>query len=167
MHLNRQTARLLHGEHMEEVALLERLEDLLRRQRADRPPAPGNADLDALLPDLISRVDGRARQHFDFEEAYLFPKLAELGESDIGDFLKSEHDAIRATGRGLADLAGAAREAGFGAESWRAFHQLAGELVERAVSHIQKEEMGLLPMLEDLLEEEEDAELALAYAERN
>jgi hemerythrin-like domain-containing protein len=37
------------------------------------------------------------------------------------------------------------------------------ELVERQVSHIQKEEMSLLPVLEDVLEEEQDAELLNRY----
>jgi hypothetical protein len=38
------------------------------------------------------------------------------------------------------------------------------ELAERLVSHVQKEEMSLLPALEDLLDEEVDHELASAYA---
>ena len=38
------------------------------------------------------------------------------------------------------------------------------ELVERQVSHIQKETMALLPLLDDLLDEETDRELAFAYA---
>jgi len=40
------------------------------------------------------------------------------------------------------------------------------ELIERQVAHIQKETMGLLPMLEDLLDEQTDRELALAYSAR-
>ncbi|HYQ99934.1 MAG TPA: hemerythrin domain-containing protein, partial [Casimicrobiaceae bacterium] len=38
------------------------------------------------------------------------------------------------------------------------------ELVERQVAHIQKETMALLPMLDDLLDEETDRALAFAYA---
>jgi hypothetical protein len=37
------------------------------------------------------------------------------------------------------------------------------ELAERLVGHVQKEEMSLLPALEDLLDEEADAELAGRY----
>lgn len=33
------------------------------------------------------------------------------------------------------------------------------------VAHIQKETMGLLPMIEDLLDDDTDRELALAYAD--
>ena len=38
------------------------------------------------------------------------------------------------------------------------------EMVERQVSHIQKETMALLPMLDDLLDDETDRVLAFAYA---
>jgi hypothetical protein len=37
------------------------------------------------------------------------------------------------------------------------------EMIERQVAHIQKETMALLPMLDDLLDEETDRELAFAY----
>jgi hypothetical protein len=36
--------------------------------------------------------------------------------------------------------------------------------VERQVSHIQKETMALLPLLDDLLDEETDRRLAFEYA---
>ncbi len=38
------------------------------------------------------------------------------------------------------------------------------EMVEREVAHIQKETMALLPMLDQLLDDETDRQLALAYA---
>jgi hypothetical protein len=38
------------------------------------------------------------------------------------------------------------------------------ELAERLVSHVQKEEMSLLPAVEDLLDEGTDHELASVYA---
>ncbi len=38
------------------------------------------------------------------------------------------------------------------------------EIVERQVSHIQKETMALLPLLDDLLDDDTDRELSMAYA---
>jgi hypothetical protein len=38
------------------------------------------------------------------------------------------------------------------------------ELAERLVAHVQKEEMSLLPSLEDLVDETADGELSTAYA---
>ena len=58
-----------------------------------------------------------------------------------------------------------ARADGFTAESWAEFCELALELVERQISHIQKEEMGLLPTLSGLFEDDRDGELVMLYAE--
>ena len=41
---------------------------------------------------------------------------------------------------------------------------MASELVERQVAHIQKETMALLPMLDDLLDDETDRQLAFTYS---
>ncbi len=49
-------------------------------------------------------------------------------------------------------------------ETWSEFRRLGIELIERLVSHIQKEEMGLLPMIETLIDDEQDAELSNNYA---
>jgi hypothetical protein len=37
-------------------------------------------------------------------------------------------------------------------------------MVERQVAHIQKETMALLPMLDDLLDDDTDRELSMSYA---
>ena len=47
---------------------------------------------------------------------------------------------------------------------WNTLKVGALEMVERQVSHIQKETMALLPMLDDLLDDDTDRELAFAYA---
>ena len=47
---------------------------------------------------------------------------------------------------------------------WIDLQRGALEIVERQVAHIQKETMALLPLLEDLLDEDDDRELAFAYA---
>jgi DUF438 domain-containing protein len=62
-------------------------------------------------------------------------------------------------------MAKTARADGFSDAAWTAFRQSGVELIERMISHIQKEEMALLPMLEDIVEEDEDAELMMAYSE--
>jgi hypothetical protein len=45
-----------------------------------------------------------------------------------------------------------------------AFKRGVMEIVERQVSHIQKETMALLPLLDDLLDDDTDRELSMAYA---
>lgn len=163
MQYKSQIARLLHDEHMEEVAVLERLEGALQKRKNTDPPAVDDSFMFGILVDLIGNTDTQINQHFVFEETFLFPKMAEFGEADIGSFLASEHQAIRETGTSVIKLARAARENGFSADSWRQFHDVAGELIEWVVGHVQKEEMGLLPLIEDLFDEKADSELAHSY----
>jgi hypothetical protein len=47
---------------------------------------------------------------------------------------------------------------------WDALKRGALEMVERQVAHIQKETMALLPMLDDLLDDDTDRELSMSYA---
>ena len=91
--------------------------------------------------------------------------MAEAGEGDIAGLLREEHDAIREVAAELLPLARAAAagtldDARLGARCGAA----RSRLVERQVAHIQKETMALLPMLDDLLDDDTDRELALAYA---
>ncbi len=112
---------------------------------------------------LLRQTEQDVDRHFAFEESELFPRMDERGEGDIAGLLREEHDAIRdvvAELRALAEraLGGALDDAG-----WSALRTAALELVERQVAHIQKEEMSLLPILEDLLDDEADRQLAMDY----
>ena len=74
------------------------------------------------------------------------------------------YDHRIARGRAGIQLARAAATATLDSAGWEALKRGTLELVERQVSHIQRETMALLPMLEDLLDEDSDRELAFAYA---
>jgi DUF438 domain-containing protein len=165
MDYSSQIARLLHDEHMAEIARLECLEGVLQRQGRTHPSIGQDGVLKKLLTDVISSVETQSTHHFAFEEEHLFPRLAAHGEPDIGRFLAGEHEAIREVGSAVAGMAKTAQQDGFTEETWREFQRLGLELIERTIFHIQKEEMGFLPMIEQLLDGDEDSQLALAYAE--
>jgi iron-sulfur cluster repair protein YtfE (RIC family) len=142
----RQVSRRLHEEHVATLALWSRVESALAAGKAD--PALMRAAAASLAEEIA--------HHFDFEERELFPRLAEAGEGDIAELLKEEHATIRdAAARFMALSRG-----DFSPE----LRTLGLELAERLVSHVQKEEMSLLPALDDLLDEAADGELAAAYA---
>ena len=103
-------------------------------------------------------------RHFDFEERELFPRMADAGDGDMAALLIEEHDAIRAVAAELLPLARTAAAGTLDEPGWEAFKRSALEMVERQVAHIQKETMALLPLLDDLLDEDTDRELAFAYA---
>lgn len=163
MQEGRQTTRMIHDDHVASIGLLNELETLLSRNKSSGP-APSGPGLANFLRSLASNLERDVTRHFDFEQGRLFPLLGDGGDSDIALLLTDEHDGIRDVATRLAAAANAARENGF-AQGWKEFHQLSREYIERQISHIQKEEMALLPMLEDLLDEETDAELSQAYAE--
>lgn len=147
MEFERAISRRLHEEHGATLALWGRVEQSL---------ASGAPDA-ALMREAAAALAGEIERHFEFEEAQLFPRLAAAGEGDIAELLTEEHAAIRAAAARF--LALAPRD-----PPPAALRPLAFELAERLVSHVQKEEMSLLPALDDLLDEAADRELQLAYA---
>ena len=90
--------------------------------------------------------------------------MAEAGDGDMAALMTEEHEAIRAVAAELRPLAEAASRGTLDAAGWDALRRGALELVERQVAHIQKETMALLPLLDDVLDEDTDRDLAFAYA---
>jgi len=166
MELQRHVCRTLHDDHAATIALLERLEVLLGRHNERRPPDGGDATVARLMKDIIFIVETEVGSHFAFEEEFVFPILASAGDREMTELLVAEHGAILPLARRLVELAKSGRDAAFAADAWSEFHRTGAELIERLVSHIQKEEMGLLPALDDLLDDSADAALALEMAAR-
>ena len=147
MEFNRHISRRLHEEHVATLALWGRLESALAAGRHDA----------ALLKSAAASLERELDRHFRFEEAELFPRLAEAGEGDIGELLREEHETIRAAGMRFIKLVSS--------EITNPEVKILGlELAERLVNHVQKEEMALLPALDDFIDEETDHELDSAYA---
>ena len=147
MEFNRRISRRLHEEHAATLALWGRLESVLAAGRHDA----------ALLKSAAASLERELDRHFRFEEAELFPRLAEAGEGDIGELLREEHETIRAAGMRFIKLVSN--------EITNPEVKILGlELAERLVNHVQKEEMALLPALDDFIDEETDHELDSAYA---
>lgn len=162
MSYQRQVSRALDDEHRANLALLERVEQAFAR--APRAGNGGDAELVQLAGALGRHLAQDIERHFDFEERELFPRMSEAGDGDMAALLAEEHAAIRAVARELAPLASAAAAGTLDDAGWSALKRGALEMVERQVSHIQKESMALLPLLDDLLDEADDRELAFAYA---
>lgn len=159
---SRRVCQTLHDEHLATIRLVERLGALLDRCR-HAPPDGADSLVTQLLRDIPPAMESEVTRHFDFEEAHLFSYLAGIGDAAIGAHLTEEHEAMRPLGRELGALARAAAAGGFDAHSWQAFQRVAGELCDRLLGHVQKEEMVLLPLLEDNLDPAVDASLHEAY----
>ena len=147
MEFNRHISRRLHEEHQATLALWGRVEAALAAGRHDA----------ALLRSAAGALAHELDHHFRFEEDALFPRLAAAGEGDIGELLQEEHAVIRDAGKLFIALVK-------NNPADPQIKPLGLELAERLVAHVQKEEMSLLPALEDLLDEDADSELSVSYA---
>jgi len=156
--MNTQTGRMLDEEHRSNLALLERME----RAIAGAPEA--TPELRKLLGEFAHSMEVDIGRHFEFEEQQLFPRIEEAGDGSIVALMREEHDAIREVAEELLPLARQVAQGVVDEEAWDRLRLGTLELIERQVSHIQKETMAMLPLLDDLLDPDTDGELALEYA---
>ena len=157
MNFSRQVSRMLDEEHRSNLDLLGRVEQALGGAPRHDPALAG------LLGQFERSLEHDIERHFVFEERALFPRLSEAGDGEMAALLADEHQAMRELALELLPLVRASTR--LDAADWDALRQLALEIIERQVVHIQKETMALLPLLEDLLDEDTDRKLAFAYAE--
>jgi hemerythrin-like domain-containing protein len=157
-------SQTLHEEHRATIGLLERLEQLIARHRRSAPDI-GDPAVKDLLSQLATGVAAEVQRHFDFEEQHVFAYLDSIGDSAIGAHPTDEHSAMRPLGARLSEMAQRAAQAGFDEAAWGEFRRLGGDLCERMLMHIQKEEMALLPLCEESMDAETEARLCQEYAE--
>lgn len=164
MDIESETSRKLHDEHMIVMAFLERLGARLAALKAGELPEAEDRSIAGLLTDLTSIVESELAPHFRFEEEALFPLLRVSGAADMTELLTEEHDVILPLAHELCELARSFPRLGYTQESWSRFRRGGMEFVERLTAHIDKEEMGLVPMLDTLVDEDKDSVLINVYA---
>lgn len=159
-----QTNKRLYEEHLATLQLLARVERVFTGRAGAFPPAQDDAEWAAFARSLLMAMEVEVARHFEFEERDLFPRLEEAGDGDLAALLIEEHVTIRAVAQSLAALLRESSAGTLPPEKWQAMKTLALEFSERLGSHAQKEDGALLPVLENLLDEDTDRELFGAYA---
>jgi hemerythrin-like domain-containing protein len=163
MSFNNRVSQVLHEEHRATVALMERLEQFIARHRRGGPPNIADSGAAQLLSDLATGVQAEVQRHFDFEEQHLFTYLNAIGDEAIGAHLTDEHSTMRPLGVRVANMAREASAGGFDQAKWDEFRRLGAELCERMLAHVQKEEMALLPLLEENMDADTEMRLYEGY----
>jgi hemerythrin-like domain-containing protein len=163
MNFGNRICQTLHDEHLANIALLERVGQLLAAQ--GRTPPDNDQAVQRLLSDLDSGMASEVKRHFDFEESALFAYLDSIGEGAIGAHLTQEHSMLRPLIAQLCESAHATKERGFDTGSWNQFRRLGAELCGQMSAHIQKEEMALLPLIEENMDPETETQLYQDYME--
>lgn len=151
----------LHAEHQSTIAALDGLERLVDHRS---PPDLSDASVRAVLSAVAAALEDDVVRHYGFEEEHLFPRLADAGAAFMVDMLTGEHEDIRPLAQAVREgcqqmLGGVLADA-----EWRVFRETARDLIERETFHIQKEEMGLLAALAQILDADADAALAERHA---
>jgi hemerythrin-like domain-containing protein len=164
MSFKNRISQTLHEEHRATLVLVERLEALMAAHR-HKPPELGIAGVAPLLADLSSALETEVWRHFDFEERCLFTYLEDGGDREIGAHLTEEHAVIRPIGTELVKLAREVSAQGFDAPRWDKFRRLGRDFCERILAHVHKEEMALVPLIEDTMDAETEARLYREYVE--
>jgi hemerythrin-like domain-containing protein len=162
MNFVRQVNHALDQEHRATLDLLGRVEQAFLRM----PPAAAsrNTDFARLAASLAVHIEQDIGRHFEFEERELFPRLEASGDGELVSLLMEEHVAIREVAGEVLPLAQGAATGTLESAGWAALKRGALEMAERLTSHIDKETSALMPLVDDVLDEETDRELALHYA---
>jgi iron-sulfur cluster repair protein YtfE (RIC family) len=158
-------SQTLHDEHGATAALMGRLKQFLAHNRRGGPPGSAAGNVARLLSDLSVGLGTEVERHFAFEENHLFAYLEVMGDGGIGADLTSEHTAIRPLGARVAEIARVAAAKSFTLAEWEEFVRLGQELADCLLAHVQKEEMALLPVIEETMDAETEARLYQEYVD--
>jgi hemerythrin-like domain-containing protein len=162
MDLQRQISRKLHEEHEAVLGLLDRFAGALARLKSV-PPADDDPVWRHLLAQLETALQYEVTRHFALEEDQLFPRLHAHGAGDLAELLFEEHESIREPARSLIDLVARARGGTLDAPGWRSLKAHGMELIDRLGSHARKEEESLVPMVDEILDDDTDNALWIEY----
>lgn len=141
----------LHDEHEATLRLAARVSDMIQSS-GNAPPDPAEARIGRTLDELARAISGEVRNHFACEEDAIFPILRENGHGAMADLLTAEHRKILPVGDKLAALSLELRKGAINGQDWRLFCQLARQFFDELSAHIEKEEAGLAPLVDEFVD---------------
>lgn len=162
MDFNSQICRRLHEEHAAVFELCRRIDQAFSRQT--QMPSADDPAWSALLRKIELAMEHEVWRHFLFEERSLWPLLDGSGDGDLARLLDEEHEVIRDVAETLTAGITQGLAGDLDPARWQTLKTAALEFSERLVSHAQKEDLSLLPVLDNLLTPEQDSEMFGAYA---
>lgn len=154
--------RVLHEEHFWTLVVINGLEQRLTGETGQLPLNPDDPEDHEQLVELVSVLEAMLLHH-DFEEAVLFPAIAEQGAADMADVFNRDHAIIEPLCVDLRDRALRCLRHGVTAAEWEEFHNAGIYLANQVMIHLQTEEMALIRHLGSLLGEQTDRDLVKRY----
>lgn len=155
--------RRLSREHHDVGQLMARLQSLLAA--AASQPDWRDPRARRVLADLKAALEGEIPRHFAIEESELFPLIAEEGDPEMVDLLQEDHRTILALAAEIRPLVVHALERGvLELDRWESLRSRGQAFATELASHADKEELGLVPALDELLDADEDRRIQSRYA---
>lgn len=118
-------------------------------------------DARTLMLDLKIALSTEIIEHFDFEEKELFPILEREGYADMVEILQSDHDLIRSLARQVSvvieKIAWGSRP--LDKSDWEILFRQGNVLITELSGHVEKEEAGMLPALDQVLDSESSEQM--------
>ena len=154
MDLHHEISKRLSREHQAVASLLNRLEVFLQSSGTEHPPQWQNAETRLLMSDLRGALCADIPQHFAIEEAALFPLFADNGGEDLVELLLDDHAVILGLVTDLTPLVEKTLGSpeGLAPQEWETLRTKARALVTELGSHAEKEEIGFVPAMDELMD---------------
>lgn len=159
-------ANCLSREHQEAAHLMRRFGGFLSLHSASSSPDWSQFEARDLAKTLALTLNHEIKQHFALEESSIFPFMEDEGLGDLVEILLADHKEIsklvleiephlRAAGKGeaLSDT------------DWAFLFRKGNALVTDLIAHIEKEENGLIPLIEESMNESKANEILVLYEE--
>lgn len=144
--------------------MLARSRSFLHLHGLTTPPDWTLPEAKKLLADLNAAFSSELPRHFEVEEKDLFPLLADSGLEQLVDILLEDHRLIRDLITILKPLISKAlKESKLSELEWQTFFQQADALITELSAHAEKEDAGLVPELEEILDEKQAEEIYKRY----
>lgn len=148
--------KCLSREHQELAGLLSSFRNFLRMHGIKQQPDWKSLQSTRLVCDLYSAFDSALPRHFEVEENELFPLLKESGLGQLVDILLEDHQLIVTMISTIKPLLQKAKVAGdLTEEEWQLLYREGDAIVTELSAHAEKEDAGLVPELEELLDEKQ------------
>ncbi len=153
---------VIHEEHFRMLVMICEVENRVKGEAVAAPVDPTNADDRALLVKLVDGLD-ELLVHNAFEEAVLFPAIADGGDKTYMGLIAEEHFVIEPLAARLRELAAETLDRGTSFARWTAFRDAAIELAANLILHLETEEVTIVQKLRLLIDPQLDHELARRY----
>lgn len=139
-------------EHQETSVLLERFKNFLRVHGISKQPDLTLHETKRILSDLKIAFEFAVPKHFAIEEQELFSIMDDAGYGELVEVLREDHEMILGLVEKVRAILTMAEEGSLTMVAWETLYRQGLTLVTELTAHAEKEDAGLLPVIEETID---------------